>query len=173
MRSSLVLLTIFALSVPTRNALPARIPSGRSVVSRMTNTGLPRDGASSCTPPESETDLLQAFVKTLPPVSRNQDHPLPRYLISQPMRKRRRLLPHKLSHPEEGIYHRIAGHPDSRLRDPFSQKGLTGLFRRREVQVRHHGCHPAVDLFRKGGTFIIRPEAGLDMPHLDAAINVP
>ena len=33
--------------------LPAATPSGRSVVSRMTSTGFPREGASSWMPPES------------------------------------------------------------------------------------------------------------------------
>ena len=39
--------------VPTSLAVPAATASGRSVVSRMTNTGLPRLGASSWMPPES------------------------------------------------------------------------------------------------------------------------
>ena len=34
-------------------SVPAFIPSGRSVVSRNTRTGFPRDGASSCIPPLS------------------------------------------------------------------------------------------------------------------------
>ena len=33
--------------------VPASTASGRSVRSRITSTGLPNDGASSCTPPES------------------------------------------------------------------------------------------------------------------------
>jgi hypothetical protein len=40
-------------SVPTSRAVPAETASGRSVVSRITSTGLPRLGASSCTPPLS------------------------------------------------------------------------------------------------------------------------
>ena len=40
-------------SVPTSRAVPASTPSGRSVVSRITSTGLPSAGASSCTPPLS------------------------------------------------------------------------------------------------------------------------
>src|SRR6185437_7869925 len=40
-------------SVPTSSPVPASTASGRSVVSRVTSTGLPSDGASSCTPPES------------------------------------------------------------------------------------------------------------------------
>ena len=45
--------TMSSVLVPTRRALPASTASGRSVVSLRTSTGLPRDGASSCTPPES------------------------------------------------------------------------------------------------------------------------
>src|SRR5690606_10311482 len=45
--------TIFATSVPTSLTVPADTASGRSVVSRMTSTGLPSDGASSWIPPES------------------------------------------------------------------------------------------------------------------------
>ena len=41
------------LSVPTSSTVPASTASGRSVFSRITSTGLPRLGASSCTPPES------------------------------------------------------------------------------------------------------------------------
>ena len=40
-------------SVPTRRSVPAARPSVRSVVSRVTSTGLPSDGASSWMPPES------------------------------------------------------------------------------------------------------------------------
>ena len=40
-------------SVPISRTVPALIPSGRSVTSRSTNTGFPRDGASSWMPPES------------------------------------------------------------------------------------------------------------------------
>ena len=43
--------TIRPVSVPTSRTVPAVTPSGRSVVSRITSTGLPRPGASSCTPP--------------------------------------------------------------------------------------------------------------------------
>ena len=39
--------------MPTSRTVPARTASGRSVVSRMTSTGLPSDGASSWIPPES------------------------------------------------------------------------------------------------------------------------
>ena len=39
--------------MPTSLAVPAATPSGRSVVSRITSTGLPSAGASSCTPPLS------------------------------------------------------------------------------------------------------------------------
>lgn len=38
-------------SVPTNFSVPATIPSGRCVVSRITNTGLPRLGASCKIPP--------------------------------------------------------------------------------------------------------------------------
>ena len=40
-------------SVPTSRRVPAARPSVRSVVSRVTSTGLPSDGASSWMPPES------------------------------------------------------------------------------------------------------------------------
>ena len=40
-------------SAPTSLTVPASTPSGRSVVSRMTRTGFPREGASSWMPPES------------------------------------------------------------------------------------------------------------------------
>ena len=54
-RSSVVTsATIVSSSVPTSRTVPAATASGRSVVSRMTSTGVPRLGASSCTPPESE-----------------------------------------------------------------------------------------------------------------------
>ena len=46
--------TIFSGSVPARTHVPASTPSGRSVESRVTMTGLPRLGASSCTPPLSD-----------------------------------------------------------------------------------------------------------------------
>ena len=42
--------------VPTSRAVPASTPSGRSVDSRITSTGLPRLGASSWTPPLSVSD---------------------------------------------------------------------------------------------------------------------
>src|SRR6267154_1680479 len=42
-------------SVATSLAKPSSIASGRSVVSRVTSTGLPKDGASSWIPPESVT----------------------------------------------------------------------------------------------------------------------
>ena len=45
--------TIRRRDVPTSRAVPAAMPSGRSVVSRSTSTGLPSDGASSWMPPES------------------------------------------------------------------------------------------------------------------------
>ena len=51
---------IVAASAPTSLAVPAAMPSGRSVVSRITSTGLPRLGASSCTPPESVSAKRQA-----------------------------------------------------------------------------------------------------------------
>ena len=44
---------------PVRIAVPAATPSGRSVVSRITRTGLPSDGASSWTPPESVSTSRQ------------------------------------------------------------------------------------------------------------------
>jgi hypothetical protein len=40
---------------PTSLAMPQLIASGRSVFFRSTSNGLPNVGASSCTPPESET----------------------------------------------------------------------------------------------------------------------
>ena len=40
-------------SVPTSFNVPAEMPSGLSVVSLKTNTGFPRDGASSWIPPLS------------------------------------------------------------------------------------------------------------------------
>ena len=52
-RSSLTILKIVSSSVPASLSVPAAIPSGRSVVSRKTMTGLPRDGASSWIPPLS------------------------------------------------------------------------------------------------------------------------
>jgi hypothetical protein len=42
-----------ARPVPTSRAVPARTASGRSVLSRMTSTGLPSAGPSSCRPPLS------------------------------------------------------------------------------------------------------------------------
>src|SRR5690606_22904175 len=45
--------TIRARSVPTSRAMPASTPSGRSVTSRITSTGVPKLGASSWMPPES------------------------------------------------------------------------------------------------------------------------
>src|SRR5688572_13786218 len=45
--------TILSWSVPTSCAMPARTPSGRSVTSRITRTGVPNVGASSWIPPES------------------------------------------------------------------------------------------------------------------------
>ncbi len=44
---------ISAWSVPTSSATPASTPSGRSVTSRSTRTGVPKVGASSWMPPES------------------------------------------------------------------------------------------------------------------------
>ena len=38
---------------------PDVVAPGRSVVSRITNTGLPSAGASSCTPPESLSAMWQ------------------------------------------------------------------------------------------------------------------
>jgi hypothetical protein len=49
--------TMRVRSVPTSFAVPAAMPSGRSVVSRMTSTGLPNEGASSCTPPLSVSTI--------------------------------------------------------------------------------------------------------------------
>ena len=51
--------TIARWDVPTSRAVPASTPSGRSVDSRMTRTGLPRLGASSWTPPLSVTTTVQ------------------------------------------------------------------------------------------------------------------
>ena len=45
--------TMRSSSVPIRRTVPAVTASGRSVFSRITSTGLPSDGASSWTPPES------------------------------------------------------------------------------------------------------------------------
>ena len=42
-----------ASAVPTNRAVPASIASGLSVVSRITSVGFPKNGASSCIPPES------------------------------------------------------------------------------------------------------------------------
>ena len=52
---SLAAAVILATSVPTNFAVPPVTASGRSVVSRSTKTGLPRLGASSWMPPESES----------------------------------------------------------------------------------------------------------------------
>ena len=41
---------------------PAAMPSGRSVVSRITRTGLPKLGASSCTPPESVKIIYASLI---------------------------------------------------------------------------------------------------------------
>ena len=56
-RRRMASLTIRCGSVPTRRAVPASTPSGRSVVVRITSTGLPNAGASSCTPPESVSTM--------------------------------------------------------------------------------------------------------------------
>ena len=45
--------TISSFSTPASFAVPAAMASGRSVSRRMTRTGLPSAGASSCNPPES------------------------------------------------------------------------------------------------------------------------
>ena len=47
--------TMRSVSVPTSWTVPASTASGRSVMSRITSTGLPSEGASSCTPPVSVT----------------------------------------------------------------------------------------------------------------------
>ena len=54
---------ILSVSVPTSFAVPARIASGRSVVVRNTSTGLPSEGASYCTPPESVKIKYDLFIK--------------------------------------------------------------------------------------------------------------
>jgi hypothetical protein len=51
------LATISAASVPITFTVPASTPSGRSVTWRSTSTGLPRLGASSCSPPESVSTM--------------------------------------------------------------------------------------------------------------------
>ena len=51
--SSFVAANIFFSFVPTIFNVPAATPSGLSVTSLKTSTGLPKEGASSCTPPES------------------------------------------------------------------------------------------------------------------------
>src|SRR3981189_2099430 len=43
--------------VPTSMTVPASTASGSSVVSRMTRTGLPNDGASSFDPPEPVMEM--------------------------------------------------------------------------------------------------------------------
>jgi len=48
--------------MPTTRATPASAASGRSVASRRTSTGLPRDGASSCTPGDEAGVLSTAQI---------------------------------------------------------------------------------------------------------------
>ena len=55
--------TIKEVSAPTSLDVPASIPSGLSVVSLITNTGFPNEGASSCTPPESVKIICVCFIK--------------------------------------------------------------------------------------------------------------
>ncbi len=54
--------TMWLVSVPTSFSVPASIPSGRSVVSRRTNTGMPKAGASSWIPPESVRMSVACFI---------------------------------------------------------------------------------------------------------------
>ena len=55
--------TMRSVSVPTSRTVPAWTASGRSVTSRITSTGLPSDGASSCTPPESVMIKVERFIR--------------------------------------------------------------------------------------------------------------
>lgn len=43
--------------------LPASTPAGRSVVLRITSTGLPRLGASCCKPPEPVSTIRHRFIR--------------------------------------------------------------------------------------------------------------
>lgn len=55
-RSRLHSATLLSRLGPTNRAVPARTASGRSVLSRITSTGFPSDGASSWIPPELTKD---------------------------------------------------------------------------------------------------------------------
>ena len=65
LRSSSVNVKIVSSSVPASFNVPASIPSGRSVVSRKTMTGLPSEGASSWIPPESVKNNMRACGKVM------------------------------------------------------------------------------------------------------------
>ena len=52
-------------STPASFTVPASTASGRSVSFRTTRTGFPREGASSCIPPESDTVVAVAGLTAL------------------------------------------------------------------------------------------------------------
>jgi hypothetical protein len=63
----LVARTMRSSSVPTSRTVPASTASGRSVVSRITSTGLPRLGPSSWTPPLSVRMTVARFISRAKP----------------------------------------------------------------------------------------------------------
>ena len=122
--------------------------------------------------PEPPADVFQLLAKAFPAVVGDQDDPSGAFDFSEPMGKvdvgldaiqaaDRRL---------ESVHYRVAGDEDAFLRYPFHQKILTAKNGGGEAEIGQCVGQAAVGLLGEGIVFIVGPESGLHMPHLDLKV---
>ena len=117
---------------------------------------------------QGAADPFQAAVKILPPVARGQNQAFGRVdKIKLPLQSRLQI-GRSINDPgglQQGIDHRIAGDQDAPVLDALGQQVPPRGLGRREMQIGDGGGHLAVHLFRPGGIYITRAQAGLHMTH--------